>query len=144
MPGTCACSVCRRLQEAQARAQSALADPACRQRLQERNAAAVERQRQLLAVRQERVAAKERAAQQLRSSTQALQPRVERDPGRLLSATAAAAARQAAAAEAAVTAAKVAASARAGPAASGFVLHIGGRKAVPSWLAGSGGDGGGS
>eukprot|EP00775_Hariotina_reticulata_P002663 gene2663-2963_t len=60
-------------------------------RLQHRNQAALQRRQQLQAAQQERQAARSKAQQQLLASIQV--PRVDRSPGRLLSATAAAAAR---------------------------------------------------
>jgi hypothetical protein len=102
-------------------------DPAQQQRLRQRNAAALQRQRELLAAKQAREAARELRQEQLRAAAQASRPPIERDPSRLLAATATAAARAAAAAE----------EGRAvGASGSGFVLHVQ-RKAAPAWLAGA-------
>jgi hypothetical protein len=107
--------------------------PEQKQRLAQRNAAAVERQRTLLAAKAAKQEAKARAQAQLLAAAQGMAPQVDRDPSRLLSATGAAAARAAAAA-AGMKEAEQSGSSR-GRAAGGFVLHVA-HKATPNWVAG--------
>lgn len=80
--------------------------------------------------------ARERAQQQLLTELEAVKPRVDRDPSRLLSATAAAAARAAKATQEEVPNAEGAKGVIGrGSIPSGFVLHLG-HKAVPAWASG--------
>lgn len=110
-------------------------DPEQKQRLQQRNSATLERQRQLLAAKQAKHAAKERTQQQLLAATDSMRPQVDRDPSRLLSATTAAAARAAAVAAGAAESKEAAAQSSRGRSAGGFVLHVS-HKATPNWVSG--------
>uniref|UniRef100_A0A383VQX3 Uncharacterized protein n=1 Tax=Tetradesmus obliquus TaxID=3088 RepID=A0A383VQX3_TETOB len=108
------------------------------QRVAQRNAAAMARKQQLLAAKEEKLAAREKAQQQLLEQLQdAATPKAARDPGRLLSGTAAAAARAATAAAEAEERQRQAEGTAAGRGSmgGGFVLHLG-HKAVPAWASG--------
>lgn len=130
----CFCPTCRTCLLQASLSQLAL-DPEQKQRLQQRNSATLERQRQLLAAKQAKLEAKERAQQQLLAAAQGMRPQVDRDPSRLLSATTAAAARAAAAAADAAEAKEAAAQSSRGRSAGGFVLQVS-HKATPNWVAG--------
>eukprot|EP00878_Enallax_costatus_P044475 GHUV01053116.1.p1 GENE.GHUV01053116.1~~GHUV01053116.1.p1 ORF type:complete len:497 (+),score=185.11 GHUV01053116.1:231-1721(+) len=103
------------------------------QRLQRRNSATFERRQQLMTAKEEKQAARDRAQQQLLAEIETVN--VDRDPNRLLAATASAASRRASKDEAdgAVAAEKSILARASMP--SGFVLHIG-HKAVPAWASG--------
>lgn len=107
------------------------------QRLLQRSSATLERRQQLVAAKAEKQAAREKVQQQLLAELEPSRPKVDRDPSRLLAATATAAAKAAGSEEPADTgkAADTGALLGRGSIPSGFVLHLG-HKAVPAWASG--------
>lgn len=102
--------------------------------MQDRSNASLERHQQLITTKQEKQGARGRAQEQLLAEIETV--KVDRDPNRLLAATACVASRRASKDDASndVVAAEKSILAH-GSIPSGFVLHIG-HKAVPAWASG--------